>query len=160
RPGHLLHASFLRGRSMSPLNRRNFIASLSGTAAVALLNQPVRAAAPAEGRDYARIDPPQPIADPTHVVVTEFFSYMCPHCALFPPTSAAWTKQQPADVKIERAAISLGHAPWVPAARTYPALVSMNAVGKVEDALWAAIHQQGAQLYTDAAFSDWMGKHG
>jgi len=145
---------------MSPLNRRDLLASLGGTAAVAILNRPVRAAAPVEGQDYARIDPPQPTGDPARVMVTEFFSYMCPHCASFAPTFAAWTKRQPADVQVERAAISLGHTPWVPAARTYPVLVSMNAVGKVEDALWAAIHQQGVQLYTEAAFTDWMGKHG
>lgn len=145
---------------MSSLKRRSFIASLCGTAAVALLDQKAGAAAPAEGRDYLRIDPPQPVSDPAHVVVTEYFSYMCPHCASFAPTFSAWTRQQPADVKVERVAISLGHAQWVPAARTYPALLSMNAVTRVEDALWAAIHQQGAQLYTEAAITEWMGKHG
>jgi len=145
---------------MRALDRRSFITALGGVSAAALLGRPARAAAPVQGKDYEMVDPPQPTTDPARIVVSEYFSYMCPHCASFAPTLAAWTKTLPADVKIERVAISLGHGPWEPAARAYPVLVAMNAVSKVEDALWAAIHQQGAQLYTEAALADWMGKHG
>jgi thiol:disulfide interchange protein DsbA len=145
---------------MRAIDRRNFLAALGGASALTLLNRPARAAAPVAGKDYENVDPPQPTTDPGLVVVTEYFSYMCPHCAAFAPTFTAWARMQPKDVKVERVAISLGHRPWEPAARAYPVLLAMNAVDKVEDALWASIHQQGAQLYTEAAIADWMGKHG
>ena len=38
------------------------------------------AAEPVEGKDYFKVEPPLPPADPAKVVVTEFFSYQCPHC--------------------------------------------------------------------------------
>jgi len=119
-----------------------------------------RAAAPVEGHDYARISPAQPTDDPAHVVVSEYFSYMCPHCAAFAPTFAAWMKKLPPGVRVERVPISLGHTQWEPAARAYLALDAIDAVDKVDSALFAAIHQQGVPLVSEAAFTSWMGAHG
>ncbi len=109
---------------MRPFDRRTFIASLGGATAVSLIGHAARAAAPAPapGRDYQLVDPPQPTTDPARVVVTEYFSYMCPHCASFAPTFSAWTKTQPADVRVERVAISLGHARWEPASSWWPTI--------------------------------------
>ena len=40
-------------------------------------------ATPVEGRDYFRVDPAQPTSDPAKILVTEYFSYHCPHCYAF-----------------------------------------------------------------------------
>ena len=42
-------------------------------------------AQPVEGVDYIAVSPPQPTNDPSRIVVTEFFSYQCPHCFAFFP---------------------------------------------------------------------------
>lgn len=119
-----------------------------------------QAATPVEGRDYQKVDPAQPTGYPTQVVVTEYFSYKCPHCAMFAPTFEAWVKTLPPDVRVERVAVSLGHASWEPAARAYLVLQSMNAVQKVDAALFAAIHQQGLRMEDPAQIGGWLGKQG
>ncbi len=119
-----------------------------------------RAAAPVEGRDYEKVDPVQPTAFPAQVVVTEYFSYQCPHCALFAPTFDAWVKSLPPDVRVERVPVALGRPIWEAAARTYLVLMAMNSVEKVDAALFAAIHQQGVRMDTEAQIAAWMGKQG
>jgi thiol:disulfide interchange protein DsbA len=118
------------------------------------------AAAPVAGRDYTEISPARPSSDPSRVVVTEFFSYQCPHCAAFAPNYAAWVKSLPADVQVERVPVSIGHPTWQPAARTYHALVAMNALAKVDDALFAAIHREGVRLDTEQQITRWLGTRG
>lgn len=116
--------------------------------------------APVAGRDYTELNPARPTSDPTRVVVTEFFSYGCPHCAAFSRPLAAWVKALPPGVVVERVPTSLGHAQWEPLARTYLALLAMKSVDRLDDALFTAIHQQGLQLYTEAALTTWVAAHG
>lgn len=118
------------------------------------------AAGPVAGRDYTDIEPAQPTTDPTKIVVTEFFSYQCPHCAAFAPTLSAWIKTLPADVKFERVPVSLGRPTWQPAARAYIALASMNALAKVDDAIFSAIHRQGVRMDTEEQVASWLGTQG
>jgi thiol:disulfide interchange protein DsbA len=113
-----------------------------------------------EGRDYELITPASPPADASHIVVYEFFNYLCPHCAAFAPSFDAWVKTLPKDVKVERVAISLGHPSWQVSARAYFALATMKAAEKVDAALFAAIHQQGQRLDTEAALARWLGTQG
>ncbi|GIX35485.1 MAG: thiol:disulfide interchange protein DsbA [Lysobacteraceae bacterium] len=51
-----------------------------------------------EGRDYTRLDPPQPTADPGRIEVLEVFGYWCIHCAHLDPVIEKWKKNLPADV--------------------------------------------------------------
>lgn len=117
-------------------------------------------AAPVAGRDYTLVEPAQPTSDATKIVVTEFFSYQCPHCYRFAPALASWSKTLPADVKVERVAVSIGHEAWEPAAQAFYALTAMNKVEAVDDALFAAIHAQGAKLFDETSLADWIGRHG
>ena len=57
---------------------------------------------PVEGKDFTRVDAPQPPAVPGKVEVLEFFSYACPHCSSFEPMLETWAKQLPADVSLRR----------------------------------------------------------
>lgn len=117
-------------------------------------------AAPVEDKDYSTLNPAQPTSDPAKIVVTEFFSYQCPHCYSFAKPFAAWSKTLPPDVKTERVAVSIGHETWVPMAQAYYALKAMNAVAALDDAIFTAIHRQGAQLVNEANIAAWLGKNG
>src|SRR5690606_29091943 len=74
------------------------------------------------GRDYTALDPPRGTSDPDRIVVTEFFSYQCPHCYAFHPALKAWARALPDDVVLERQAVSIGRPQWEPAARAFYAL--------------------------------------
>ena len=117
-------------------------------------------AAPVEGKDYFTISPRQPTSDPSKIVVTEFFSYQCPHCYAFSQPFAAWSGRLPPDVIAERVAVSIGHSTWGPMAQAYYALKAMNAVPRLDEQIFAAIHRQGAKLVDEPSITAWMGKHG
>jgi protein dithiol oxidoreductase (disulfide-forming) len=121
---------------------------------------PVSAAPAVEGTDYVRINPQQPTLDPKKLVVTEFFSYQCPHCFAFAKPFATWTRTLPTDVLIERVPVSFGRPTWEPAARAYLTLVSMKAIGKVDDAIFEAIHRQGIRLESEQAMAAWLATRG
>ncbi len=128
---------------------------------LAALALPAAAAVdPVEGRDFQRINPPVPTSDPAKIVVTQFFSYQCPHCFKFEKPHSAWAAKLPADVKTERAAVSIGHAGWVAAARAFYALSAMHKVPAVDDAFFNAIHRQRLGLKDDAGIAAWVAKQG
>lgn len=116
--------------------------------------------APVEGKDYTPVNPPQATSDPSKIVVTEFFSYQCPHCFSFAHAFENWAKTLPADVKVERVAVSIGHESWVPAAQAFYALTAMDKVAAVDDALFGAIHQQRERLVDEVSIADWVGRQG
>lgn len=132
---------------------------LAIAAIAALLTAPAFAA-PVAGTDYQPINPPQPTSDPSKIVVTEFFSYQCPHCFRFAKPYEDWIAKLPADVKAERVAVSIGHQTWLPAAQAFYALTAMKQVPAIDDALFGAIHRQRLQLDTEAALTDWVGRQG
>lgn len=129
-------------------------------AALTLVACQAASAAPVAEKDYFGINPAQPTSDAKKIVVTEFFSYQCPHCYSFAKPFAAWSKALPADVKAERVAVSIGHTTWMPMAQAYYALKAMNAVPALDDAIFSAIHRQGAQLVNEANIASWLDKQG
>ena len=129
-------------------------------AAIVVLLTATAFAAPVAGTDYQPINPPQPTSDPSKIVVTEFFSYQCPHCFRFAKPYEDWIAKLPADVKAERVAVSIGHQTWLPAAQAFYALTAMKKVPAIDDALFGAIHRQRLQLDTEAALTDWVGRQG
>jgi thiol:disulfide interchange protein DsbA len=136
------------------------VACLALLAAIAFSGASAGAAEPVEGKDFQRINPPVPTSDPAKIVVTQFFSYQCPHCFKFEKPHAAWAAKLPADVKAERAAVSIGHAGWVPAAQAFYALSAMKKVPAIDDALFDAIHRQRLGLTDEAGIAAWVGKQG
>jgi len=135
-------------------------AALAMLAAMAIASTAARAADPVEGRDYQRIDPAVPTSDPAKVVVTQFFSYQCPHCYEFEKPHAAWAAKLPADVKSERAAVSIGHAGWAPAAQAFYALSAMKKVPAIDEAFFGAIHRERLGLTDEAGVAAWLAKQG
>ena len=131
---------------------------LTGVMLLAFL-APAMAAAPVEGKDYVRLNTP-PAAGQQKIVVTEFFSYQCPHCYSFAKPFASWQRSLPPDVTVERVPVAFGRPQWEPAARAYLTLSQMKLLAKTDDALFDAIHRQGIRLDTDDSMIRWAGTQG
>lgn len=98
------------------------------------------------GRDYFPINPPQPTpAD--HVVVTEVFSYACPHCADFQPYAEELKSKLPKGVQFALLP-AVFNAMWEPYARAFYTAQSMGLVDKTHQALFDAIHRDHQPLRT------------
>ena len=106
-----------------------------------------------EGKDYFKLDPALPPADASKVVVTEFFSYQCPHCYKFAKPFATWSAKLPADVRADRAAVAIGHQAWMPAAQAFYALTVLTAVPGIDDAFFGAIHRDRKPLADEASIT-------
>jgi thiol:disulfide interchange protein DsbA len=117
-------------------------------------------AQPVEGRDYVRVQPPQPTSDASRIVVTEFFSYQCPHCFAFFPVLDEWVGRLPDDTVFERVPVSIGHPTWVPITRAYFALEMMGKLAELDAAIFRAIHVQRVALVDEAGIVDWVAAQG
>lgn len=98
------------------------------------------------GRDYHLINPPQP-TDADQVVVTEVFSYACPHCAEFQPYAEELKSKLPKGVKFTLLP-AVFNAMWEPYARAFYTAQSMGLVDKTHQALFDAIHRDHQPLRT------------
>jgi thiol:disulfide interchange protein DsbA len=112
-----------------------------------------------EGRDYTVIETGQPAA-PTDktakIAVTEFFSYQCPHCFAFSAALRDWSAKLPADVQFDRESVAIGHAPWIPIARTYYTLRTMGKLDALDEKIFNAIHKQSVHLDDVAYIMGWL----
>jgi thiol:disulfide interchange protein DsbA len=129
-------------------------------ATLALATAAPQAAEPVEGKDYIRINPALPTSDASKIVVTEYFSYQCPHCFTFAKPFAAWSAGLPKDVKADRAAVSIGHASWAAAGQAFYALSAMKVVPAIDDAFFGAIHRERKKLNDEAAIAAWVAGQG
>jgi thiol:disulfide interchange protein DsbA len=121
---------------------------------------PASAVEPQEGRDYELVLPAMARPDPTKVVVMEFFSYACPHCAAFAPTLRGWEEKLPADVTLDRVAVGLGRQLWLLPAQLYYALRSVNKAQELDAAVFAAIHTERVDFSTTRQVVDWVASRG
>ena len=129
-------------------------------AALVIAAAPARAADPVEGTDYQAIRPAVPTSDASKIVVTQFFSYQCPHCYRFEKTFTAWSASLPDDVKVERAAVAIGHAAWIAPAQAYYALGAMKKVPAIDDAFFSAVHRKGKKLTDENSIAAWVAEQG
>jgi len=129
-------------------------------AALSLAASAAMAVDPVAGKDYFPITPAVPTSDASRIVVTQYFSYQCPHCYKFEKTYTAWSAGLPKDVKAERAAVSIGHATWAPAAQAFYALSALKAVPAIDDAFFGAIHRERRKLDDEAAIASWVAGQG
>ena len=114
-----------------------------------------------EGTDYQLLSPPQPTSHPDKIVVTEFFSYQCPHCFHFSPAIDAWETKLPPDVVFERIPVSFGRPEWASIGQAYYALMAMGKLDvKMDSAIFNAIHVQNIRLTDLSSITDWVVKQG
>ena len=119
-----------------------------------------QAADPVEGTDYQPIRPAVATSDAAKIVVTQFFSYQCPHCYKFEKSFTTWTGSLPKDVKVERAAVAIGHPTWVAAAQAYYALGAMKKVPAIDEAFFSAVHRERKKLTDEASIAAWVAEQG
>lgn len=98
------------------------------------------------GQDYLLIAPPQTAAG-DQVVVTEVFSYACPHCADFQPYAGELKSKLPKGAKFALLP-AVFNAMWEPYARAFYTAQSMGLVDKTHQALFDAIHRDHEPLRT------------
>ncbi|HEX2539810.1 MAG TPA: thiol:disulfide interchange protein DsbA/DsbL [Caldimonas sp.] len=144
------------------MNRRHFSAASAGLLSALLLSSGSargQGAAPVEGKDFTRLEPPQPVREPGKIEVLEFFSYACPHCSTFEPTLDHWARQLPADVVFRRVPV-----PFLMNAenfqRTYYALESLGLVPTVQQKIFRAIHVDRQRLEKPEDIAAFVGKNG
>jgi thiol:disulfide interchange protein DsbA len=145
------------------MNRRRFSASLLSAAAASALvpGGPACAqAGPVEGKDFVRVETPQPPGVPAgKVEVLEFFSYACPHCSAFEPAIEAWEKQLPADVVLRRVPVAfLMNADNF--MRTYYALETIGAVQAMQIKIFRGIHVERKHLEKGEDIAAFVGANG
>ncbi len=115
---------------------------------------------PVEGRQYTRLQLPQPTESAGKVEVIEFFWYGCNHCADFEPVLAAWAKKAPADVAFRKVP-AIFRDTWAPGARLYYTLEAMGLLDKLHVAAFNAVHKEKINVHSDEkAMVDWVVKQG
>ncbi|HHO69813.1 MAG TPA: thiol:disulfide interchange protein DsbA/DsbL [Gammaproteobacteria bacterium] len=100
-----------------------------------------------EGVQYQALASPQPTDTDDRIEVIEFFWYGCPHCYRLEPELEAWVKKLPDDVAFRRVPAVLGPA-WELLARAYYTAEVLDAVDKVHQPLFGAIHKQRKRFRT------------
>lgn len=113
-----------------------------------------------EGQHYRLVDPPQPtdVAE-GKVEVVEVFSYACVHCAHFEPFISAWKKDIPASAQF-RALPAVFSPAWEPFARAYFAAESLNALDKLHEPLFKALHTDRKPLASIESIADFAATQG
>ncbi len=135
------------------IQRAILFLSLFALAGAAFAQAPAGNAQWVEGKNYFRIDPPQPTPDPSKVEVTEVFSYACPVCWRFLPYADRIAKSLPPDAYMDYLPVSFNPVEDFPVfQRAFYAAQALGIEAKTHDAMFKAIHSPGGELATyDAA---------
>lgn len=112
-----------------------------------------------EGRDFRLINPPLAAAT-NKIEVTEFFWYGCPHCFDFEPVLSAWVKKLPPDVSFRRIPTVFPNNKWLPGARLYYTLESMNLLERMHGEVFNAIHVDRQRLDDEKILLEWVAGKG
>ena len=105
-----------------------------------------------EGVHYIELFEPVPSvsAPADKIEVVEMFWYGCPHCFHLEPALTKWEKNIASDVQVTTVPATLNPS-WTLHAKVFYAAEAMGVSGKVHEALFQAIHEQGRRLYSEGA---------
>ncbi|WP_223789654.1 thiol:disulfide interchange protein DsbA/DsbL [Marinicella meishanensis] len=106
------------------------------------------------GIHYQVINPAWDTNTDEAVIVYEFFSYMCAHCASFEPYMKRLDKQLPENAKIVRVPVVF-YEQWKPAAQAYYTFEAMNMVDQAHEGMFKAIHQHKKVFRTIDEIAVW-----
>jgi thiol:disulfide interchange protein DsbA len=112
-----------------------------------------------EGKDYIRLQNPQPVQTAGQSEVLEFFWYGCSHCNSVDPSVQAWKKTIPASVKFIRIHPSWG-AHMEVHQKTFYTLQALNKNDVMDEKVFNALHSQQLALNTPESVSDFIAKNG
>jgi len=106
------------------------------------------------GIHYQVINPAWDTETKDEVIVYEFFSYMCAHCASFEPYMKKLEGDLPAHAKLVRIPVVF-YPQWKPAAQAYYTFEAMGLVEQAHEAMFTAIHQYKKQFRTIDEIAVW-----
>jgi len=109
------------------------------------------------GRDYKELSNPQPTQDKTRIEVIEFFWYGCPHCNNLHPHVKNWLKNKPDDVGF-RFVPAIFRSNWIPGAKTFYTLTTLDAIEPLHDEIFHAIHDAKIDLHNESVLFDWIAR--
>ena len=101
-------------------------------------------AATAAEKNYKLISPQQNTAS-EKIIVTEFFSYGCPHCSRFQPYFDGWKSNMPDDVEL-RQVPAIFSDKWANYARAFYAAKAMGVLDQFHQPMFDALHVQKRSL--------------
>jgi len=114
----------------------------------------------AVGRDYVVIEPAQLTDNPAKIEVIEFFSYACPHCNDLSPHINQWAAKLPSDVVFKRVPVGFNNPFYQLMARLYYTLEAIGELGRLDGAVFNAIHEKGLKLVDDKSIAEWVVSQG
>ncbi|MBM0107478.1 thiol:disulfide interchange protein DsbA/DsbL [Steroidobacter sp. S1-65] len=117
-------------------------------------------AAPVQGTDYTLVSPPQPQLTQDKVEVIEFFSYACPHCAHLQPLLNEWKAKLPDNAVLVKVPVSFGRRDWGQLVRAYYTLEETGDLQRLDDELFASIHEQRLRLADVDSLAAWAAQNG
>ncbi|WED24446.1 thiol:disulfide interchange protein DsbA/DsbL [Vibrio sp. JC009] len=92
----------------------------------------------AEGTHYKELDTPASVKP----VVTEFFSFYCPHCYHFEPVMDQVQKQLPEGKQFKKAHVSfMGGSMGKSMAKAYATMIALDIEGKMLPVMFRQIHE-------------------
>lgn len=112
-----------------------------------------------EGKDYTRLNNPQPTRSGEKIEVLEFFWYGCPHCYQLHPHVKTWLKNIPEDVVFHYQP-TIFRANWIPAAKLFYAMEAIDATDKLHDKTYDAIHRDKININNEPELFSWVEKQG
>ena len=110
-----------------------------------LLGSTVFAQEAVEGRHYAVLSSPVPVAQPEKIEVVELFWYGCPHCYQLEATINPWSAALPEDVNFVRVPAMFGGI-WNLHGQLFYTLENLKVDEAVHNSIFNALHNQGRKL--------------
>jgi thiol:disulfide interchange protein DsbA len=110
------------------------------------------------GKDYSRVDPPQP-TEADKIEVIEFFWYGCGHCYRLESSLSKWSQTLPKDVVLKRVP-AIPNEAWGQTAIIFYTLEAMGLLDKYHQKVFDAIHQDNLNLANRKVGDEWLAKQG
>ncbi|MFF2080699.1 thiol:disulfide interchange protein DsbA/DsbL [Kitasatospora sp. NPDC058162] len=127
--------------------------------ASAMTHQP-----PSEGKQFVKLDHPQPVREDTRTEAVEFFWYDCGHSQALEQPLQAWVEKHRSDVALRRVPAIWPGSPEEGVqrahARLYYTLERLGLVERLQSSAFRSIHTDHADLGTESAATDWAVRHG
>ncbi|MFF7995375.1 thiol:disulfide interchange protein DsbA/DsbL [Kitasatospora xanthocidica] len=117
-----------------------------------------------EGKQFVRLDHPQPVRESARTEAVEFFWYDCSHSQALEKPLQAWAEKHRDDVSLRRVPAIWQGSPEENAqrghARMYYTLERLGLVERLQTSVFRSVHEEGADLVTETASTDWAVRHG
>jgi thiol:disulfide interchange protein DsbA len=114
---------------------------------------------PVQGREFAVLDPPRPVATGERIEVIEFFYYGCPICYEAQPHISRWLLKTGPAVTLRRVP-AVSSEGWEQFARTYYALEASGHLARLHWPMYDNHHFDGKRLNEEKNLLDWLAQNG